>query len=651
MTTQKSHMRLTALAALVAAALTGCSDGSDGNSGEPGRPGGEPAMTITDLNLAVTDVQQVDGQPQVTVLATNQDDESVVGLTDIEVKQYELYPMGYAESGSSARWKSNGNNSAVVDQGNGYYTFTFAELEQNAALTQRYNVVSEAGTLADGTTEVPHNELSYDVDHAGNPALYTKDVVSHDSCAACHTEGEALTRRHSKYQEVETCINCHNETRMAGERSSFQHLVHFIHNDDQSLEDKNGEIYDGVAAEALIGNNCQACHIVTEELAESGNWNRVPTKETCSACHNDGYDADKNTIYSRHLEEQSNSTCSACHTPSQIEEYHIGDYLNADKVADALATTMTLTASVDGAVTATIGLVDANGTAVDAANYADSLDFLEVIGNINPQATQLNYGEKAKAVLRGDEIAATIVDGNLVVVFDDLLAGDAATESALVIAGLRFCAEDGDFAPCSEEADYVSIDSAAGTVAIEGVTINNRHYDSIDSSTCFNCHGDNFQVHNSGVEDSHHSGYTFNDNMQVGDCAACHNTYGTYAYGANQGALEMKLHSAHSSDVADPIVAGDCTKCHTGFNTDSFEDKTAMATGSFYSAETAQFSTPWAATCASCHGFDDEITIEHMKLAGGAVINGTEAEANQAIETCSNCHAADALTEQHGVKF
>ncbi|WP_298439183.1 hypothetical protein [uncultured Ferrimonas sp.] len=652
MTHSKNAWRLTALAAMMATALTGCGgSGSDGDAGQPGRPGGDPAAEIAQLNLEITEVKQVDGQPQLTVLATNEDDESVVGLTEIKVYQYQLYPQGYSESGSSARWSMNGSANDIADNGNGYYTVSFAGIDQNTDLTQRYNVMSAAGTLADGNTSVPRQEATFDFDHAGNPALYTKNVVSHDACAACHVEGEALTRRHSSFAEVETCVSCHNETRMDGQRPSFQHMVHNIHNANQSFTDKKGNEYTGVAAEHLIQNDCRSCHIADDNLSEWGNWNRVPTKETCSSCHNVGYDEDKHTLYTNHMTEQSNSDCAACHTPAKITADHISAKVLADEAADSLATTLSLTTSANGDVTATIGLVDASGADVDATELSASMDFLEVVGNLNPKATQLSYEDKAKLEKHGNEIAELIVDGDLVVQFDGLLSDGAANETALVIAGLRLCAEGGAFVACSDSTEYVSIDSAAGTVAMDGVTVQQRHYDSIDSSSCFNCHGDNFQVHNSGKEVSHHAGYTFNDNMQVGDCAACHNTQGTYASGANQGAIEMKLHSAHSAAEAEFIVAGDCTKCHTSFNVDAFNSKTALATNF------ELFSTPWAATCSSCHSFEKalgNITVqEHMEGAGGAIINQDfdTVEPAQHLESCRNCHDAEKLTTAHNVKF
>ncbi|WP_028116016.1 multiheme c-type cytochrome [Ferrimonas senticii] len=644
----QKNWRLTLLAAAIATGLTACG-GSDGNPGEPGRPGGEPAEVITELHLAITDIKQVDGVTEVTVLATNEEDLAVVGLTALQLRQYQLYPQGYASSGDSARWASNGRFTEYSNNGDGTYTFSLAGLENDASLTQRYNIISNAVTLAGGT-EVPHQEISLDFSGTGGNAGYTKQVVSQVACEQCHNPAEPIARRHSGFFEVETCASCHNETSMQDERASFQHLVHAIHNDSHSFSDSKGNLYDGVAAEALLNNDCRTCHLADEQLAEANNWNRVPTKQTCSGCHNDGYADSGAIIHLSHLANQTdNTSCAACHSVDEITAIHVGD-LDLDKqAAQSLTSQLSLTAAANGDVTATLQLFDANGAKVDANDYADSLDFVEVIGNVNPQATQLNYGNKRKLAVRGngdDSIANYLTEaGTIATSFSQMLAGEYAQETALVIAGIRFCAADGAFVPCGEHDTYISIDSAAATVAMEGVTLKSRHYDSVDSNSCATCHGETFQIHNSFVEESHHAGFTFNQQMQVGDCAACHNTHGTYAGGANMGAIEMKLHKTHKSQA----IVSDCSQCHTSFNVDSFDDKTPLATSG------GLYSSPWAATCGSCHDFAAQMqnsngTVgEHMS-GKGAVLNQLLDNASSA-ETCANCHGKGKMSDHHFSQF
>ena len=381
--------------------------------------------------------------------------------------------------------------------------------------------------------------------------------------------------------------------------------------------------------------------------ASGANWSLVPTKETCSACHNAGYDDNNEIKYVAHLASQiDNASCGACHSKSDIEQNHVADLRLDNQAADSLSSELTLTAAADGMVSVNLQLFDWQGNKVSANDYIDSLDFVEIIGNVNPQATQLNYGAKAKLSVRGSgdkKIADYLTqDGSIATQFK-LLSEPFAHDTALVIAGIRLCSAKGEFVSCGQHDNYIAIDSAAATVAIEGVALTSRHNDSIDNSRCAACHSDNFQIHNSFVESSSAAGFTLNDNMQLGDCAACHSTHGTWANGAKQGAIEMKLHRTHQSQ---PIVS-DCSQCHSQFNLASFEQKTPLAT------EKNLYSSPWAATCGSCHDFDskmkDGTVAEHMVDFGNAVIN-MPLESAVSMESCGMCHTPS-LSDHSARKF
>ncbi|ADN75561.1 decaheme c-type cytochrome, OmcA/MtrC family [Ferrimonas balearica DSM 9799] len=632
MTNNKMQWRLTACAAIMATALVGCGDdGNDGNDGDPGRPGGNPAETIAQLNLEVTKVEYVDGQPQVTVLATNEEDESVVGLQSMEVKNFQLYPQGFFQAGDSARWASAGSSKVYEDHGNGYYTFSFEGIEQNSDLTQRYNVLAGNNTLPDGTP-VPRNEISEDFDGQGNDALYTKDVISHDACTACHVEGEPLTTRHSSYFEAETCINCHNEDRMTGKRASFQHLVHTIHNTAATFTDKNDREYTGQAAEALLQNNCQACHVASEELAEWGNWTRVPTKETCSACHNNGYDG-KDVVHLRHLAEQDNSSCAACHNPTQIESIHMKSHQDEATVVEQFGMTATSVVNADNSVTISVNLTE-NGQPIDAGSVVNSLDMVEYVSNVGPKFPVLGYYSKDSKAFHGEEIAAAIEGGSVVYTTKALPFAEGDADTALTMVGVRVCAENGVLAECSDNADKIALDAYTSFVSKSGAALSERH-NSLDNASCLGCHGETFQLHNG----SHHAGFVLNDNIKVGDCAACHTPEGTYAP-TNMGAIELKLHKVHGEQW----IVADCAQCHTDFEVGSFNVKGALNTGAAEDG-TALYSTPRAATCISCHNPADtlaggETLQQHIVNVGGGLVDvpRDQADAGAQVETCFYCH-------------
>ncbi|MBY5920999.1 OmcA/MtrC family decaheme c-type cytochrome [Ferrimonas balearica] len=660
MTNNKMQWRLTACAAILATTLAGCSDdGKDGNPGDPGRPGGNPAESIAQLNLDVTKVEYVDGQPMVTVLATNEEDKSVVGLQGMEVKNYQLYPQGAFHAGDSARWASAGSSKVYEDHGNGYYTFTFEGIEQNRDLTQRYNVLAGNNTLPDGTP-VPRNEISEDFDGNGNDPLYTKDVISHEVCTSCHVEGEPLTTRHSSYFEAETCINCHNEDRMTGKRASFQHLVHTIHNTTATFTDKYGREYTGEAAEHLLQNNCQSCHVASEELAEWGNWTRVPTKETCSACHNDGYNG-KDVVYTRHMAEQDNSTCAACHNPTQIETIHTQSHKDQAAVVGQFGVEATSTVA-ESQVTISVTITQ-NGQPIDAASIAKSLDMVEYVSNVGPNYPVLGYYGKDSKALHGEEITAAIQGGSVVYTTGALPFGTGDADTALTLVGVRVCAENGVLAECSDTADKIALDAYTSFVSATGASLAERH-NSLDNASCLGCHGETFQLHNG----SHHAGFVLNDNVKVGDCASCHTPEGTYAP-TNLGAIELKLHKVHGEQW----IVADCTQCHTNFELGAFDKKGALNV-SIQAYENGEpkfdeagkvawsfvgYATPRAATCLSCHDGDagmasnQSMTVrQHMEQHGNAEFGDDRSTISDSaqVESCFYCHKPE-LTNHKVISF
>ncbi|MBY6188559.1 OmcA/MtrC family decaheme c-type cytochrome [Marinobacter hydrocarbonoclasticus] len=658
MTNNKMQWRLTACAAIMATALVGCGDdGNDGNPGDPGRPGGDPAASIAQLNLDVTKVEYVDGQPVVTVLATNEEDKSVVGLQGMEIKGYQLYPQGFDHAGDSARWEKTANTKVYEDHGNGYYTFTFEGIAQNRDLTQRYNVLAGNNTLPDGTP-VPRNEISVDLNGYGHDPLYTKDVVSTEVCTACHFAGEKI---YHGYFEAESCAGCHNPTYKGdntSERANWTHLVHAVHSASTQWNDGTKG---SAEAEALLQNNCQSCHVASEELADWGNWTRVPTKETCSACHNDGYNG-KDIVYSRHMTEQDNSTCAACHNPTQIESIHTQSHKDQAAVVDQFGVEASSIVNGDDTVTISVTLTQ-NGQAIDAASIANSLDMVEYVSNIGPNYPVLGYYGKDSKALHGAEIAGAIEGGSVVYTTGALPFGQGDADTALTLVGVRVCAENGVLAECSDNADKIALDAYTSFVSKSGSALSARH-NSLDNASCLGCHGETFQLHNG----SHHAGFVLNDNVKVGDCAACHTAEGTYAP-TNLGAIELKLHKVHGGQD----IISDCTQCHTSFELGAFDKKGALNV-SIQAYENGEpkfddegkvewsfvgYATPRAATCLSCHDGDKAMNsnqnmtvLQHMVDHGNAELGTDRSTVSDAaqVESCFYCHKPE-LTNHKVVSF
>ncbi|GLS84244.1 OmcA/MtrC family decaheme c-type cytochrome [Paraferrimonas haliotis] len=653
----KSELKKLVLASMISAALVGCgSDGKDGDPGEPGepgRPGGDPATSIEVLNLAIDQVKYEDGQPTIQVYASNEEGKPVVGITGMGMVIAQLTPQGVTSPGDSAEWERTGRVSGAdnyVDQKNGYYTFTPDLSAFDEQLTQRFNVYAggEGKTLADGVTEVPRREIVADYNGQGGAAHYTKDIVSHEACTACHTEGTPLTRRHGSYETNETCATCHNGSFRT--ETQWKHLVHNIHNTTKSFTDKYGNDYTGEKAEHLLQNNCQSCHVESEELAEWGNWTRVPTMETCSSCHDIDFKAGQG-----HTQQLDNSNCVACHNPQWTEELHLRKAMNTDAVVKQVGMSVTLEYVADDTNPDTVNIVvslnDMDGNDIDASSVLNKIKRVETITNVGPNFPVMGYNanpangieKKVTIDLVKDgklDPSATIEDGNIVANTGALPFGAGDTDTAFTFVGLAMCSDADMLVDCAADgtSEYTGMKADLAHVTKSGDAPALRHIDSVNFASCTNCHGDNWQIHK-----GYHAGFVMteeqmgrevNGELRVGTdaCVTCHTPEGTYAPG-NNGAWEMKIHQTHNGEA----IIKDCAQCHDSFNTAAFEDKGAIRMANGYT-------TPRTATCLSCHSAD---SIGHGLENQGAIVEGDFTQANDAAqsETCFFCH--DLSTTDH----
>ncbi|RTR34358.1 OmcA/MtrC family decaheme c-type cytochrome [Shewanella atlantica] len=657
MNVKNNKFALLLAASAVSMALTGCG-GDDGTDGNPGKPDGPAAEYINTLNLDVTKVTYVDGMPSIEVFATNEEDLPVVGLKDFEVKKVaQLLPQGSTGAGDNAQWQVIGSQKTFIDNQDGSYTFNIEVEGYNSALTQRYNVIAKASTLLDGVTSVPQAEIAEDFSGEGYEATYTKDIVSTASCNACHAEGEKI---YHSYMTQETCATCHTKE-YAEERGKpeieWSHLIHNVHNSAKGYKadrDTGEFTKDAVTAQHIVQNNCTNCHVApedgTEGLTEWGNWTRVPTMETCTSCHvNIDFEAGQG-----HSQQADNSNCVACHNASWTEELHTEDALQKKAVIDQIGMNATLTAVQDDkSANLTISFTDSAGNVLDATTLLPKIKRVESLINVGPNFPIMGYkaspgnGEahvSLDLVLSG-ELAnnAEIADGNLVINTGVLPFGAAGTDAdtAFSFIGLEVCSDGAELINCAEGVATTSMKAelAHGTLSGEAASV--RHTDSVNFAACESCHGTEWELHkgyHAGFVMTEQLGREVNGQMTVGvdGCVACHTPDGTYAKGANKGALEMKLHVVHGEQG----IIKDCTQCHNDFNLDAFKVKGALATSVFdqYGPnEESLYTTPIAATCTSCHKEDS--TKLHA-VGQGAIIDGSYEAANDAaqLETCFFCH-------------
>lgn len=654
MNVQNNKFALLLAASAVSLALTGCG-GDDGNNGEDGNPGGPAAEVVNVLNLDVTKVTYQDGMPTINVFATNEEDLPVVGLKDLEVKAVaQLLPQGATGAGDSAQWQKTGSEKAFTDHKNGNYSFTVTLDGYNAELTQRYNVIASASTLQDGVTSVPRTELSEDFSGDGYQALYTKDIVSTETCTSCHAAGEAI---YHGYTTSETCASCHTQEWAEGRGKpevAFTHMVHNVHNSAKGYKadrDTGEFTKDAAKAHALLQDNCQTCHVEPEaesgELTEWGNWSRVPTMETCTSCHvNIDFKAGEG-----HSQQDDNSNCIACHNASWTEELHMGDFVQKKAFIEQYGMEASLTAVKTDAGSETslsISITDAAGAAVDAASLLTSIEQLESITNVGPNSPVMGYnpnpgnGEHKVLInlVENGVLAenAQIVDGKFVTTIADLPYGEGDADTAFSFIGLALCNDGTSPIACAEGVDSTAMKAelAHGTLSGEAPSV--RHTDSVNFAACESCHGTEWELH-----EKYHAGFVMTDQLgrvnEAGEmvvgidgCVSCHTPDGTYASGANLGAIEMKLHKVHSHGNYGAVPGMNCSQCHNDFNEGAFASKRALATDGGYT-------TPIAATCYSCHSYSGDSFKNHAE-GQGAVVNGSYEAANDAtqLETCFMCH-------------
>ena len=281
----------------------------------------------------------------------------------------------------------------------------------------------------------------------------------------------------------------------------------------------------------------------------------------------------------------------------------------------------------------------------------------EVITNVGPNNVTLGYGGKdsINAVKNGVvDAKAAIEDGKLVYTTSKDLKlnteAGADNETAFTFVGWAMCSTNGEFVKCDDpDFDGKDTDKYTGMKAdlafatLSGEAPSMRHVDSVNFNSCANCHSAEFQVHKGG----HHAGFVMSEQLAhtkdandqpiigVDACASCHTPDGTYAGGVNMGALEMKLHKTHSQGDYAVIPGMNCDQCHSDFNRDAFKKKGALATAG------GQYTTPIAATCASCHSYNMDKFKSHVE-GQGAIVNSFDKQAvtdAAQLETCFYCHA------------
>ncbi|MGE6380068.1 OmcA/MtrC family decaheme c-type cytochrome [Shewanella baltica] len=642
MNAQTTKIALLLAASAVTMALTGCG-GSDGNDGNPGEPGGEPAPAIQTLNFTFDKSVVTNGVPSVEFTVTNEDDLPVVGLQKMRFAAAQLIPQGATGAGNASQWQYFGDETCdvaatcpgtFVDQKNGHYSYTFnmnltanAKITYNDQLAQRVLIRAYNTPLPDGT-QVPNSNAFVDFTaDTGAAATYSRKIVATESCNTCHQD-LANVKHGGAYSDVNYCATCHTAGKVSVGKE-FNVLVHAKHKD------------------LTLGSleSCQSCHAANDAAPDWANWSRIPTAATCGSCHSTvDFAAGKG-----HSQQLDNSNCIACHNSDWTAELHTGKTADKKAVIAQLGMQATLIGQADDTAILTVSILDKDGNAIDAATVQDKIKRLESVTNVGPNFPIMGYNASpsnsvakiSKDLVKDGTLqdGVTLVDGKLVFTTPALPFGTGDANTAFTFIGMEMCSTGTSLTACTADSATTSMKAELAFGTKSG-TPSMRHVNSVNFSTCQNCHSETFAIHK-----GYHSGFVMTEQVShakdangkaivgVDGCVTCHTPDGT-GYSGNGMAIEIRAHKTHY-EKAYNIAAETCTQCHNDFNLEAFKVKGALATAA------GKYTTPIAATCTSCHAVTDMKAHSKAVLENfGAIIDGDFTQANQAAqsETCFYCH-------------
>ncbi|KZK69815.1 cytochrome C [Shewanella baltica] len=642
MNAQTTKIALLLAASAVTMALTGCG-GSDGNDGNPGEPGGEPAPAIQTLNFTFDKSVVTNGVPSVEFTVTNEDDLPVVGLQKMRFAAAQLIPQGATGAGNASQWQYFGDETCdvaatcpgtFVDKKNGHYSYTFnmnltanAKITYNDQLAQRVLIRAYNTPLPDGT-QVPNSNAFVDFTaDTGAAPTYSRKIVATESCNTCHQD-LANVKHGGAYSDVNYCATCHTAGKVSVGKE-FNVLVHAKHKD------------------LTLGSleSCQSCHAANDAAPDWANWSRIPTAATCGSCHSTvDFAAGKG-----HSQQLDNSNCIACHNSDWTAELHSGKTADKKAVIAQLGMQATLLGQADDTAILTVSILDKDGNAIDAATVQDKIKRLESVTNVGPNFPIMGYNTSpsnsvakiSKDLVKDGTLqdGVTLVDGKLVFTTPALPFGTGDANTAFTFIGMEMCSTSTSLTACTADSATTSMKAELAFGTKSG-TPSMRHVNSVNFSTCQNCHSETFAIHK-----GYHSGFVMTEQVShakdangkaivgVDGCVTCHTPDGT-GYSGNGMAIEIRAHKTHY-EKAYNIAAETCTQCHNDFNLEAFKVKGALATAA------GKYTTPIAATCTSCHAVTDMKAHSKAVLENfGAIIDGDFTQANQAAqsETCFYCH-------------
>lgn len=613
----------------LAIVLSACG-GDDGTPGNPGEPGGPPAMDINTLQISFDEVAMQYGVATVNYRVTNQDDEPVVGVATSTFIAAQLLPQGYTNAGDSSQWQyfisetcATNCPGQYIDYKNGNYSYTFSaafnemnDVTYQAGATQRIVVKVGGDSLPDGTQlPVTNQHFDWQAPENGQSSepVYTRNIVKIASCNTCHND---LAFHGSRYNQVETCVTCHNADRVSNPDNIFPQMIHGKH-----LTGFPGSLA-----------NCQTCHTEDETLADQQNWVRVPTMESCGSCHTRvDFKAGEG-----HPAQANNANCVACHNSDWTANVH-NDGGNDEALAQFKPQISAASLAGD-TVSFTITLQNPQS----GETYPDSVDKLSFISDLRVYVnwgTSFDYATRSPKSIKLQEVmplSGSAGSYNYQITGVTVPLGSEMDKGTLAIQG-KICASEGVLGDCNNEGNSeVIIKSSHQFFNSQSLSDSGRRV-VVTNETCGSCHGDqqlNFHGSRNDLE---------------GQCQICHNPnmVADATDNPSTATADFKhlIHGIHSGNREGyestnyPGDIGNCTQCHTQ------DDGIATVALPLYAGVKPLaiagdlYISPTAAICSDCHNSD---TAKNHMIQQGAVFMGTQSDATSGTESCTTCHGQGA---------
>lgn len=733
-------MRIGLAVSILATCLLAACSGDDGAAGPPGGagpagPAGPPGPSGTatvpvqsaeKINVEVigVDVPAGGGAPTVELRLSDDLDFGLTGLPAANIS-FTIAQLSPGQNGGSSEWQSyltrasagipdaqatteSAANGAYTDNGDGTYTYTFAQALTDYAAgpvfsaTRTHRLGLEIRTSSGGLLpeNIPANNAPFDFLPSGGAPTETRLIVNNAACNACHDNLEL----HGEARfDVEFCVTCHNPHSIDGDTASepwggsvdMKVMVHKIHygtnlTNGYSIVGFGGTLheYSDIVFPQDV-RNCRTCHQESDPtVPQASNWRTVQNRAACGTCHDDidwaagdhpggltftddtlcvdchgeastVNNGDLRVAVAHALPQQAasanfsynilNVTDTATgETP--VIEFSVTDPTNNDTPYDIQADSEWTTCA-GGASRLAIGI------AWDSGDYGNRDS-----GNSPSQPVSINP-------LTACGGSSTAVGGGVFSVTSPI-AVPATVSGTLAVTMEGHPAVDID-----GTVERIAVTNAVAYAPVTDATATPRR-NAVNIAKCDDCHN-RLSVH----------GNNRTDNIEV--CVTCHNPNATDInrragqcladLGADDTSIDMKhmIHALHAAGsvgvpfevcgfgnqplVFDFVYPGRLNNCEGCHNPDGFypvdpgavHGTTVDAGADLVSPADDVVVSPNSAVCSTCHV--SSLAAEHMEQNGGD-FSATKAADGTLIssgaETCQLCHgpgrSAD-VADVHGV--